>query len=136
MRVLLDINVLLDPLLDRQPWAMDAARLLAAIERGQVEGFMAGHTVTTVHHLVARARDRRTAAVAVTDLLRIMRVVPVETADFAQALVLGLSDFEDAVQVAAGLKAGAEYVVTRDEKHFRGGPLPPRSVAEALALLR
>ncbi|HLL82793.1 MAG TPA: PIN domain-containing protein [Longimicrobium sp.] len=135
MKLLLDINILLDLFLQRHPWDGEAALLLSAVENGQPEGYVAGHTITTVHYVVARAKDRRVAAMAVTDLLRIVRVVPVEAADFHQALVLGLSDFEDAVQVAAGLKIGADFVVTRDEKHFRGGPLPPRSPREVLALL-
>lgn len=135
MRLLLDINVVLDLFLQRHPWEGEAALLLSAVETGQVKGYVAGHTITTVHYVVAKAKDRRVAAMAVTDLLRIVQVVQVEAADFHQALVLGLSDFEDAVQVAAGLKIGADFVVTRDEKHFRGGPLPPRSAGEILALL-
>lgn len=134
-RVLLDIDVLLDVFLNRPPWVTDAARLLAAIDRGEAEGYVAGHTITTLYYLIAKARDRQTAAVAVTDLLRIVKVVPLEAADFHQALVLALGDFEDAVQVAAGLEVGAECVATRDEKHFRGSPLPPRSPGEILAML-
>ena len=135
MKLLLDINVLLDVFLNRQPWVTDAARLLAAVDRGEADGYVAGHTITTVYYLIAKARDRRVAAVAVTDLLRIVKVVPMEAADFHQALVLGLDDFEDAVQVAAGLKVGADYVATRDDKHFRGSPLPARSPGEILAML-
>lgn len=135
MKLLLDINILLDLFLQRHPWDGEAALLLSAVENAKAEGYVAGHTITTVHYVVAKAKDRRVAAMAVTDLLRIVQVVPVEAADFHQALVLGLSDFEDAVQVAAGLKIGADFVVTRDEKHFRGGPLPPRSPGELLALL-
>jgi predicted nucleic acid-binding protein len=135
MKLLLDINVVLDLFLQRHPWDGEAALLLSAVENGRAVGYVAGHTITTVHYVVAKAKDRRVAAMSVTDLLRIVQVVPVEAADFHQALVLGLSDYEDAVQIAAGLKVGADFVVTRDEKHFRGGPLPPRSPGEVLALL-
>lgn len=135
MTLLLDINVLLDLFLDRQPWSGDAARLLAAVERGGADGYVAGHTITTAYYVISKAKDRHVATLAVTDLLRIVKVVPVDAADFHQALVLGLSDFEDAVQVAAALKVGADYVVTRDAKHFRGGPVEPRSAGEVLALL-
>lgn len=134
-KLLLDINILLDLFLQRQPWEAEAAILLSAVENGRAEGYVAGHTITTVHYVVARARDRHVAAIAVSDLLRIVQIVPVDSSDFHQALVLGLGDFEDAVQVAAGLKIGADFVVTRDEKHFRGSPLPPRSPGEIMALL-
>lgn len=135
MTLLLDINVLLDLFLDRRPWSGDAARLMSAIESGGADGYIAGHTITTAYYVISKAKDRRVAMLAVTDLLRIVKVVPVDTPDFHHALVLGLNDFEDAVQVAAALKVGADYVVTRDEKHFRGGPVEPRSAGEVLALL-
>ena len=135
MKVLLDINVLLDILLVRDPWVNSAAKLLTEIEEGKAEGFVAGHTLTTVHYVVSRAQDRQTAATAITDLLRLLDVVPIEKADNSQALVLPVEDFEDAVQAAAALKVGVDYIVTRDEKGFRGLSVPSVTPGAALSLL-
>jgi len=135
MKLLLDINVLLDVVLKRDPWAESAASLLTRVERGDVEGYVSGHTLTTVHYVVSRATDRHSAAAAVTDLLRILEVVPIEKVDFSQALVLPMDDFEDAVQAAAALKIGADYVVTRDEKGFEGLSVPSVNPGEILSLL-
>jgi predicted nucleic acid-binding protein len=135
MTLLLDINVVLDVLLGREPWVQDAALLLSAIENGSAEGYVAGHTITTVHYLVARASDRRAAAQAVTDLLRIVRVVPLGDPDFQQALILGLEHLEDSVQAAAALRIGADYLVTRNAQEFRGFAVPVRTPGEILALL-
>ena len=135
MKLLVDINVLLDVLLQREPWADSAAQLLTKVERGEASGFVAGHTLTTVHYIVSRARDRQTAAAAITDLLRFLEIVAVEKADFNQALVLPIDDFEDAVQGAAALKIGADYVVSRDEAGFRGLSIPSVNPGEILSLL-
>ena len=135
MKLLLDINVLLDVLLQRDPLAEPAANLLTRIERGEAEGFIAGHTLTTIHYVVSRARDRQLAAAAVTDLLRFMEVIPVEKMDFSQALVLPMEDFEDAVQAAAALKIGVDYIVTRDEKGFGRLSIPSLNSGEILSLL-
>jgi predicted nucleic acid-binding protein len=135
MKLLLDINVLLDVLLQRDPWAEPAANLLTRIERGEAEGFIAGHTLTTIHYVVSRARDRQLAAAAVTDLLRFMEVIPIEKMDFSQALVLPMEDFEDAVQAAAALKIGVDYIVTRDEKGFGGLSIPSLNSGEILSLI-
>ena len=135
MKLLLDINVLLDVLLQRDPWAEAAAHLLSRIERGEASGFVAGHTLTTIHYVVSRARDRQSAASAISDLLRFLEVVPIEKVDFSQALVLPMDDFEDAVQASAALKIGADYVVTRDEKGFGGLTIPSVNSGEVLSLL-
>lgn len=136
MKLLLDINIILDVLLERTPWAEEAAQLLAATERGQVEAFVSGHTITTAHYVVAKVRGRKHAAAAVTDLLRILQVVPVEKADFHQALVLNTPDFEDALQAACALKIGADALVTRNEKHFRDLPIPVQFPGAVLAKLQ
>lgn len=132
MKLLLDINVVLDVVLARAPWATDAARLLGAIERGEHEGWMAAHTVTTVHYLVARARDRHAAVLAVTDLLDIASVAPVGDAELRRALVLDLPDFEDAVQAACAMSVGADALVTRDAGGFAGLDLPVVTPGAAL----
>jgi predicted nucleic acid-binding protein len=135
VKLLLDVNIILDVALQRTPWNADGVRLFAEIETGRAAGYVAGHTVTTAHYVVARALGKQTAALVVSDLLRMFEVVPVEKADFHQAVALGMRDFEDAVQAACALKVGADYIATRNEKDFQGIPIPARSAGSILALL-
>lgn len=134
MKLLIDINVILDVMLAREPWARQSAQLLAAVEDGRAEGFVAAHTITTIHYIVAREKGKHVAARAVTDILRIVGVVPIGKADFHQALVLGINDFEDAVQAAAALQIGADYLITRNTKDFKSGSIEVRTPGEALTM--
>lgn len=136
VKLLIDTNVILDVLLVREPWVGDAVALLEMVERDRVEGYVASHAITTVDYVVTRSRGRAMAATAVSDLLRLLPVIPLETADFQHALVLNLADYEDAVQAAASLKIGADYLVTRNERDFRGAPVSARSPGEVLALVQ
>ena len=135
MNLLLDTNVVLDVLLNRSPWAADARQLFAEIERGRASGYLAGHTITTVHYVAEKAIGRAAAMVAIGDLLRLFEVVPVEKVDFYQATALALRDFEDAVQVVCALKVGADYRVTRDQRDFAAAPIDVRMPGDILALL-
>ncbi len=78
-------------------------------------------------------RPRR-ATLATTDLLRLLEVIPCDASDFRDALALGFADFEDAVQAVAALKAGADFVVTRNGTDFASSPVPPRTAGEILAM--
>jgi predicted nucleic acid-binding protein len=51
VRVLLDTNVVLDLLLERQPFADAAAELASRIERGEIEGCLGAGTITTTQYL-------------------------------------------------------------------------------------
>ncbi|MEJ7811509.1 MAG: PIN domain-containing protein [Gemmatimonadaceae bacterium] len=132
---LVDTNVILDVILERRPWAADAALLLDAVARRKVRGYVAGHAVPTVHYIVEKEAGRAAANTGVSDLLQVLSVVPLEMADFQRALAMQLRDFEDAVQVAACLKVGADYLVTRNGKDFKGAPAAVRTPGEVLATL-
>ncbi|HST58836.1 MAG TPA: PIN domain-containing protein [Longimicrobium sp.] len=136
MKLLLDVNVVLDVALNRMPFVVDAARVLTGIDRGRAQGYVAAHTVTTVFYVVAKNQGYQGAVAAVAELLRILDVVPAERADLSQALSLGWRDFEDAVQSVSATKAGADYIVTRDLKDFRDSVVPVCEPAFVLPLLR
>lgn len=134
-KLLVDINVVLDVLLDRQPHVEASAVVWAAIEVGAFEGLLAGHAVTTIHYLIRKdlgpAKARRTMAA----ILKVFRVAAVDGAVIQDALDLPLPDFEDAVTSAAARFAGCDYIVSRDPKGFRGAPircLTPEAVAPLL----
>lgn len=133
--LLLDTNVLLDVVLARSPWADDAARLLDLVAGGAARGCVASHAVTTAYYVVERERHRTAAVTAVGDLLTLLEVVPVDADDFQRALALDLRDFEDAVQVAACLRAGAGFLVTRNRRDFAGAPVEIRAPGEIVAML-
>jgi predicted nucleic acid-binding protein len=136
MRILFDTNVLLDALLAREPFVADAAFLLEKVEAAQIEGFMSATTVTDVHYLVGRQTKSAEAAIkAVTQLLELMEICPVTREVLEQALAMGLSDFEDAVQVACAITFGLDAIITRDLNGFTGSPVSVLSPRELKARL-
>jgi predicted nucleic acid-binding protein len=136
MRVLVDLNVVLDVLLDRAPHAEDAAALWAAVEAGEAEGRLCAHAVTTLHYLATRARGRAFAERCVRDVTSVFAVSPVDGAVVARALTLGFVDFEDAVTAAAAEADGCAALVSRDAGGFRDCPLPVLHAAAALSAIR
>lgn len=133
--VLVDTNVLLDLILSRAPHAPEAALLLDAIAKGKLHGYVAGHAVMTVYHIVEKEQNRTTAITAVGDLLQVLTLVELGEPEFQRALAMGLRNFEDAVQAAACLKVGAEFLVTRNGKDFKGAPVTTKTAGEVLAIL-
>ena len=135
-RLLMDLNVLLDVLLDRAPHAAAAAALWAEVELGRAEGLIPAHGVTTIFYLAQRSHDRAFARQAVADLLSVYRVAPVDEPVLRRALALEWPDFEDAVCAVAAHSAGCNALVTRDPHDFLGSPLPVLSPVAALAMIR
>lgn len=135
MLVLVDVNVVLDVLGRREPHYEPAAQMWSAIEAGEATGLVAAHTVTTIHYLLQRYTSSQDATKAVRDLMRVFAVAPVDEGVLLEALGLRWEDFEDAVQMAAAARAGAEYLVTRNPDDFVGGPVAVLQPAEFNVLL-
>ncbi|MBM4365119.1 MAG: PIN domain-containing protein, partial [Deltaproteobacteria bacterium] len=123
-RVLVDLNVILDVLLDRSPHADAAAALWAAIESGEAEGLLAAHCVTTLHYLASRSRGREFGDRCVADVLSVFAVAPLDAAVLSDAVARGWADFEDAVCAASATAAGCHLIATRDPGGFKGSPCP------------
>ena len=102
MRLLIDINVLLDVAL-RRPGAAASGRL---IERQQSD---------------ISCRD------FIRGILTWADVAQTGSTDALAALDLPMRDFEDALQVAAAMACGAQCIVTRNERDFKGSPVPALS---------
>lgn len=135
-RILIDLNVLVDALNRREPFFEASANVLAMVETGRIDGWIAAHSVTTLFYLIAKDTSRDMARVHLLNLLRFLKIAPVDYRTIEQALALPYRDFEDAVQMIAGVHAGVECVVTRDPADFKSGPLPTLSPIEMLALIR
>ena len=125
MRLLIDINVLLDVALQR-PGAPAAARLLALCGR-QHEGWLAWHSVATLAYLIERQQSAISGRDFIRSLLVWADVAKTGRPDALAALELPMRDFEDALQAAAAMACGAQFIITRNERDFKASPVPALS---------
>jgi predicted nucleic acid-binding protein len=133
VKVLFDTNVVLDHLLEREPHADNAERLLNLVDIGRIDGIICATTATTISYLASKAVGTPAAMDYLRRLLAIFDVACVDRQVLQSALGLGFSDFEDAVSHEAACKVGAAAIVTRNGKDFTRSALPVFDPAELLA---
>ncbi len=124
MRILFDTNVILDVLLEREPFVKDALYLLAKVERSEINGFICATTVTTIYYLVNKALGQKEATHHIRTLLSIFEIAPVNRAVIEEALNLKFPDFEDAVLYVSALTVGVDCIVTRNYSDFKRAKIP------------
>ena len=118
-RLFLDTNVLLDHLLDREPFADDATELWAMAERREIIGCISAISVNNVYYIVRHNGTERKARLAVRGLRDVFEIVEVDAQIINQALDSGFKDLEDGIQHACAWRADASALVTRDARGFR-----------------
>jgi len=125
--ILLDTDVLIDFAVGREPLAQAAAELLAYLESRPRMAFVAWHSLSNFHYMVRPTRGSAGARDFLVDLTRFVTVAPTDTEALHFAAALPLTDFEDAMQVAAARACGASVIATRNVRDFRRSPIPART---------
>lgn len=135
MKLLFDTNVILDVLLDREPFSGDAEFLLSMVERSEIIGYICATTVTTIHYLATKALSRQAAIRHIRTLLSLFTIAPVNRIVLEGAAASDFNDFEDAVLHEAGIHAGAEYIITRNSLDFKKSKLPVFTPQELINMI-
>ena len=135
MKILFDTNVVLDVMLDREPFAEPAGKLMSFVESGKISGLLCATTVTTIHYLSAKVLGSAKAQNQIKALILLFEIAAVNRIVIEDALISTFPDFEDAVLYQAARHAGAKAIVTRDLKGFKGSELPIFRTDEMLTAL-
>ncbi len=136
MIILFDTNVILDVMLDRLPFSEPASQLLSYVERGEVSGLICATTVTTIHYLATKVLGKKESHKKIQDLITLFGIASVNRVVIEDSVKSNFSDFEDSVIYHAALHAGAQSIVTRDQKGFELSAIPVYNPVDLLKLLK
>lgn len=124
MKILIDANIALDVLLERQPFC-DAGTKVLGLSKGGVELFLSASTVTDIYYIIRRERKSKEIAVTlVKNILANVDIAAVTGSAIRRAIALEWDDFEDAVQYAAGEDIEVDFIVTRNTSDFVRSSIP------------
>ena len=125
MRVLIDTNILLDYLTNREPYTDAASQIMMACKYRTIKGCMAAHSVLNLFFILRHdytVAERRTMLKA---LFKALSVAKIDRKNLLSALSNeSFRDFEDCVQSNCAVSYHADYIITRNEKDFTGSPIP------------
>ena len=133
--ILVDIGVLIDVALDRQPRSEPASELLDLIERGVETASIAWHSVSNLYCIVNPTRGDIVTREFIRELTEFVQVADTDTESIRYATQLPMADFEDAMQVAAARACNAQLIVTRNIRDYQHSPIPAITPQQTLQQL-
>ena len=135
MKILIDANIALDVLLERQPFCVTGAQVLG-LSKGGIELFLSASTITDLYYIIRRERKSKETAVALLkNILAHVDIAAVTGSTIRRAISLEWGDFEDAVQYAAGEDITVDYIITRNTSDFVSAAIPVVTPAELLKIV-
>lgn len=140
MKLLIDTNVVLDVLLNREPFCNEAAKVLNLSDRAEVKEYISASAITDIYYIAYRQlRDKTIVRNMIKTLLSIVSIAGVTEREIIEALEIEWSDFEDSVQYAVASLNEMDGIVTRNAADYKRAELSvwsPEQIVKKLELER
>ena len=135
MRLLIDGNIILDVLQNREPHVADSAKIWKLCETDQMEGFVSGLTFSNLVYIMRKELNPEKINEVFKALGLIFRFTDLTVSDMAKAAEMQWDDFEDALQAATAERIHVDNIVTRNVKDYKQSRIVAFTPTEFLARL-
>ena len=117
MEILIDTNIILDAILKRTPFDIDAYNILKMADENKINAYIAAFSVTDIYYFISKNLTHEERIRAIKALFNIMDVVSVSKTDIEKAMLLPeYKDLEDSLQMQCLKKIKGDFIITRDDK--------------------
>ena len=123
MKIVIDTNIVLDTLAQREPFFAKSQALMQLVAEGKVEGAITANTITDIYYVLRKHLDNNSLKVALRGLMELLEVVSVTGDQCRQALDLPMKDYEDSLLACCAKSWKADYIITRNVKDFVNSPV-------------
>lgn len=133
MKIMCDTNVIIDVLLEREPFVEDSYKVLELCEKHKIDGFVSASSITDIYYLVKKyTHSTGLAYKAIGKLLEIIKVCSVTDNDILAAFQKRAKDFEDCLVATCAKSIHCDFIATRNKKDFEGFGIPVLAPSEIL----
>jgi predicted nucleic acid-binding protein len=135
MRLLIDGNIILDVLQNREPHIVDSAKIWKLCETDQAEGYVSALTFSNLVYIMRKELSPEKINEVFKSLGLIFQFTDLTVSDLTKAAEQQWDDFEDALQAATAERIHADNIITRNVKDFKQSKIVAFTPTEFLARL-
>jgi predicted nucleic acid-binding protein len=133
-KILIDTNVVIDLLAQREPFYKSTSRLFTLASKKLITAYVSSLTLVTTHFIVSRELSEAEARKVIRKFKSIANVLDLKDAYLNQALDSDFKDFEDAIQYHTALSNNLDAIITRNKRDFKKSHIPVYTTEEYLEL--
>lgn len=122
-KIFIDTDVILDFMMAREPFALDAARIFSLSEKKEISICTTGLVFSNTYYILRKLGTHKKVIEKLSQLARLIDIIGLPKAAVVQALGSEFSDFEDALQHYAALAGDVKIIITRNTKDFKHSQL-------------
>lgn len=119
MNVMIDTNILIDYISEREPFGKNARTILMLCMEKKINGCIAAHSIMDVFYILRKDFSAEERKIFLLDLCNFLTVIGIDKDKIVAALENdNFSDVEDRLQVECAKVSSADHIITRNIKDF------------------
>ena len=119
MKVFLDSDIILDFLLKREPFFIEALQLFILKEKEDFKLYTSAIIISNVYYISSKQFPKPLIKQKIKELASIIQIVDSTRQSIYQSFESDFSDFEDAVQYYTAIEKKCSFLITRNTKDFK-----------------
>ena len=129
MRVLLDTNVIIDVLQNREPWCRSGKAIFLSVAKKEFSGCITAKEAADIHFFAKKQFkgeenvDDKARQILIK-IFSLFEIIDTTESDCKNALSFPNNDYEDAIMIETALRSGVDCIITRNPDHFSVSPVP------------
>ncbi len=121
----IDSDVILDFLIDRQPYSREAAQVFSLIDNKKVKGYTSALCYSNLFYVLSKYAPRKKVINMLIEISGLVGILKVDDDIIKASLTSDFQDFEDAIQYYAALEfKRIEVIITRNIRDYKKSSLP------------
>jgi len=128
MRVLLDTNVIIDVLQNREPWCRSGKAIFLSVAKKEFSGCITAKEAADIHFFAKKQFkgeenvDDKARQILIK-IFSLFEIIDTTESDCKNALSFPNNDYEDAIMIETALRSGVDCIITRNTEHFSESPV-------------
>lgn len=135
-KLLIDCNILIDWLTDRQPFSIYASELLAKIEENSFIGYVSPLTLSNTYYILKKQTSKKIANEFLKDSKKLFTILDITKEITIKAINNKFKDFEDDLHYYTALEYNLDCSITRNKSDFPKGKLKILTAEEFIKSMR
>lgn len=135
MRALIDTNIILDVLCQRERFFENSSMVFKLCEMKKLDGVISALSIPNLVYIMRKELDHDAIKTVLQKLSLIFKIEDLKAADLLKAAVMDFKDYEDALQSVCAERTNADFIISRNVKDFQNSSVKAVTPEEFLNML-
>lgn len=136
LKVLLDTNIIVDVMLEREPFYKASNEIMKLCHNKELKGYIAFHSFPNIWYILRKAGSDDMRRALLLSLVNFFDIPETNKKHIRDALYrTDFPDFEDCLQDESALSVQSDYIITRNKDDFKNSKVPAYLPEEFINLM-